>query len=86
MFPSLTIILCAQDTVIGTEVVMLNAYEFYHVHSSFNTLDENAILICYLTIISFAYSFMMSKNVIVFALYGLLSADAIMMCSLFISL
>ena len=50
------------------------------------TLDENAILICILTIIAFAYSFMMSKNVIVFALYGLLSADAIMMCSLFISL
>ena len=50
------------------------------------TLDENAILICILTIISFAYSFMMSKNVIVFAFYGLLSADAIMMCSLFISL
>ena len=41
------------------------------------TLDENAILICFLTIISFAYSFMMSKHVIVFALYGLLSADAI---------
>ena len=34
MFPSLTIILCAQDTMIGTEVVMLNAYEFYHVQSS----------------------------------------------------
>ena len=34
MFPSLTIILCAQDTMIGTVVVMLNAYEFYHVHSS----------------------------------------------------
>ena len=34
MFPSLTIILCGQDAKIGTEVVMLNAYEFYHVHSS----------------------------------------------------
>ena len=34
MFPSLTIILCAQDTMSGTEVVMLDAYEFYHVHSS----------------------------------------------------
>ena len=34
MFPSLAIILCAQDTMTGTEVVMLNAYEFNHVHSS----------------------------------------------------
>ena len=34
VFSSLTIILCAQDTMIGTEVVMLNAYEFYHVYSS----------------------------------------------------
>ena len=34
MFPSLAIILCAQDTMNGTEVVMLDAYEFYHVHSS----------------------------------------------------
>ena len=34
MFPSLTIILCAQDTMTGTEVVMLDAYKFYHVHSS----------------------------------------------------
>ena len=34
MFPSLTIILCAQDTMTGTEVVMCDAYEFYHVHSS----------------------------------------------------
>ena len=50
------------------------------------TLDENAILICFLTIISFAYSFMMSKHVIVFPLYGLLSVDVIMICPLFISL
>ena len=34
MFPSLSIILCAKDTMIGTEVIMLNAYKFYHVHSS----------------------------------------------------
>ena len=33
-FPSLTIILCAQDIMIGTDVAMLNAYAFYHVHSS----------------------------------------------------
>ena len=41
---------------------------------------------CILTIISFAYSFMISKHVIVFALHGLLSADASMICSLFISI